>query len=184
MEDRHILDLYWQRSETAISETAKQYGSYCHSIAYRILRSEQDSEECVNEVYLRAWNTIPPQRPERLSTFLGRLTRNLSIDRCRRAAAEKRGGGEVTLALDELKDCVPARDGGMTDGIALTDALNRFLAALPAQQRKIFLRRYWYVSSVREIAEEYGISESRVKMSLFRSRQKLKTALEKEGFAL
>lgn len=180
MNDEQIIRLYFARSEEAITRTAEKYGAYCHAIAYRILRDPEDSEECVNDTYLRAWHTIPPQRPQRLAAFLGKLTRNLSIDRCRHATAEKRGGGELTAALNELEFCVSS-GGDPAEELALTDILDRFLASLSTQNRKIFLRRYWYVSSVREIADEYGLSESRVKMSLLRSRRQLKAVLEKEG---
>lgn len=184
MEDQQILALYWRRSEGAIVETAEKYGAYCRTIAYNILRNDEDSEECVNDTYLRAWETIPPQCPNNLGAFLGKIARNVSIDRYRHATAEKRGGSELTLALDELKFCVPDENGDPFDQVMLSDLWNRFLASLPAQQRRIFMRRYWYVSSVREIADAYGMSESRVKMSLLRSRKRLKAFLEREGITV
>lgn len=184
MEDQQILDLYWRRSEAAISETADKYGGYCHFIAYNILRNGEDSEECVNDTYLRAWEAIPPRRPNNLAVFLGKITRNLSLDRYRHATAEKRGGGELTLALEELAFCVSSLDRDPLDEVALTDLWNRFLGALPVQQRKIFLRRYWYANSIKEIASEYGVSESKGKMSLLRSRKRLKAVLEGEGITV
>lgn len=186
MEDQQIIRLYFDRSEDAIAQTAAKYGAFCHTIAYQILRNVQDSEECVNDTYLKAWGTIPPQCPRKLAAFLGKITRNLSIDRYRRRTAEKRGGSELALALEELETCVPFRENGwdLVDRMALTEALNGFLAALPGRQRRIFMRRYWYVSSVKEIAEAYGLTESAVKMSLLRSRSQLKATLEKEGVTL
>lgn len=186
MDDQQILDLYWQRSEAAIAETDRKYGNYCHNIAFRILGSREDSDECVNDTYLRAWNAIPPHRPENLATFLGKIVRNLAFDRYDHSAAQKRGAGEVPLVLDELRVCLPQSDPAqqLMDGIVLAQVLDRFLAAQPAMPRKIFMLRYWHVCSVREIAGKLGISESRVKMSLFRTRNSLKKILEKEGIGL
>ena len=183
MEDKRIIELYWQRSEEAISQTASKYGAYCRSIAWNILCNSEDSEECVNDTYLRAWDTIPPQRPRGLQTFLGKITRNLSLDRWRRNHAQKRDSG-VFLALEELEECVPGCDGNMSEDIAVRDALNGFLDSLKPAHRKIFLRRYWYLSPVKEIAQDYGISESKVKMILLRTREKLKAHLESEGIVL
>ena len=180
MDDQQIIDLYWGRSQEAIAATAEQYGRYCQAIAGRILGSREDGEECVNDAYLRAWNAIPPQRPDSLAAFLGAITRNLALDRYRSAGAEKRGGGQTALALEELEGCLPAGGGWLEDELALTDALNRFLASLPPQVRVIFLRRYWYFCSVREIAAACRISEGKVKMTLMRTRRKLKAYLEKE----
>ncbi len=186
MEDKKIVDLYWKRSETAISETANQYGRYCHRIAYNILHNNEDCEECVNDTYLRAWNAIPPKRPDRLSTFLGKIVRNLSLDRYERYTAEKRGLGQVPLALDELEGCVPAFSNAeqVTDDLALAEVLNRFLAGVKSEQRKIFVQRYWYLNPVKEIAAYFGISESKVKMTLLRLRGKIKRFLEEEGVNL
>ncbi len=186
MDDTKIIDLYWTRSESAISETAKKYGSYCRSIAFRILRNDQDSEECVNDTWLGAWNAMPPKRPAVLSTFLGRITRNLSLNRWKRCCAEKRGSGEMAVALEELQECVPAPDGveAALDDMALADALSRFLFSLPQESQKIFVQRYWYLCSIREIASNCGASTSKVKMSLLRSRQGLRKFLQKEGISL
>ena len=166
MEDRQIVDLYWARSEKALSETKNKYGRYCYSIAYNILHNNEDSEECVSETYLHAWNSMPEQRPDRLAAFLGRITRN--------------------LALDELQECISAADSTerIADDSELTDLINGFLASMSAEKRKIFMKRYWYFCSVRQIAAELSISESKVKMSLLRSRNELKQLLEKEGVAL
>ena len=186
MEDNQIIRLYFDRSEEAISQTAAKYGKYCHTIAYNILHNFEDSEECVNDTYWKAWNIIPPRRPRRLAAFLGRITRNLSLDKYRYYTADKRNGGELAVALEELGDCI-SFIGSMddhTEEIVLVEVLNSFLASLSAEHRKIFMRRYWYVSSVKEIADDYDITESKVKMSLLRSRNQLKAALEKEGIAL
>lgn len=184
MNDRQIVELYFERSEKAIEETQQKYGVYLKSIAYNILHSHEDSEECVSDTYLRAWNSIPPHSPSVLKTFLGKITRNLSLDRYDRLTAEKRGKGQAALAFEELQEALPASDNTdkIVEKIAIKDILNRFLASLSAEQRVIFMRRYWYFHSVKEISEEYGIGESKVKMSLSRSRKKLKAMLEKEEF--
>ncbi len=186
MDDTKIIDLYWMRSENAISETAGKYGGYCRSIAFRILQNHQDSEECVNDTWLAAWNAMPPRRPAVLSTFLGRITRNLSLDRRKQYSAEKRGSGEVTVALEELGECVPAPGGveSALDDMALADALSRFLFSLPREPQKFFVQRYWYLCSIREIADGCGVSTGKVKMSLLRSRQDLRKFLQKEGITL
>lgn len=186
MEDDQIIKLYWERSEDAITQTAVKYGKYCHTIAYNILGNFEDSEECVNDTYLRAWGIIPPRRPKKLSVFLGKITRNLSLDTYRRYTAEKRGGGQMVIALEELGGCIPSDESmeRVLDEMELVALLNGFLASLSAEHRKIFMRRYWYVSSIKEIAQDYGITESKVKMSLLRSRNQLKELLEKEGVTL
>lgn len=182
MEDRQIIELFWNRSEEAVTAAAEKYGNYCHRIAYNILASREDSEECVNDTYLRAWNAIPPHRPENLSAFLGRITRNLAFDRYAMATADKRGGGELPFVLDELQTCLP--QPGMEEKLALTDALNRFLGSLKPEQRKIFLLRYWQVESVTEIAKKLHMTESKVKMTLLRTRNQLRSILEKEEIGL
>lgn len=186
MDDRQIIDLYWARSEAAISETANKYSRYCHTIAYNILHSNEDAEECVNDTYLRAWGRMPPQRPDLLSAFLGKITRNLSLNRYEKYTARKRGLGQVPLALDELQDCIPAASSveQTVEDAELAEIFNYFLAALPTDTRKIFMRRYWYLSPIKEIAEDWGFSESKVKMILLRTRNKLKQTLEKEGIPL
>ena len=186
MDDRQIIELYNERSEAAIWSTADKYGRYCHYVAYNILFNEQDSEECVNDTWFRAWNTIPPQQPSRLSTFLGKITRNLALDKYKYYNREKRGGGQAALVLDELNKCVPAADSteqAVSDKL-LVEVLNSFLRSLPAEKRQMFVRRYWYLSSVSEIAKDFGISESNVKVTLLRTRNKLKRVLEKEGIVL
>lgn len=186
MDDKQIVVLYWERSEAAISETAKKYGRYCHYIAFNVLHNDEDSEECVNDTYLNAWNSMPPHRPSGLKTFLGKLTRNLSLNRYKQLTAEKRGKGQIPLIIDELHECLPSTEDteSIIDDMVLVDVFNRFLASLPVEQRKIFMRRYWYMSPVKEITTDYGIGESKVKMSLLRSRNELKKLLEKEGISI
>ncbi|WP_031474308.1 RNA polymerase sigma factor [Agathobaculum desmolans] len=186
MDDKQIIDLYWDRSESAISETANKYSKYCNSIAFNILHNNEDSEECVNDTYMRAWAAIPPQCPNRLSTFLGKITRNLALNRYDQYSAAKRGYGQMPLALEELQDCIPSANSveQTIEDAALVEVINRFLADLPADTRKIFMRRYWYLSPIKEIADDYNFSESKVKMILLRSRNKLKQILEKEDIAL
>lgn len=186
MDDKQIVDLYWERSETAISETAKKYGRYCHYIAFNILYNDEDSEECVNDTYLNAWNSMPPHRPSVLKTFLGRLTRNLSLNKYKLLTARKRGRGQIPLVIEELHECLPTAGNTerVVDDIVLADVFNCFLASLPVERRRIFMRRYWYLSPVKEIADDYSISESKVKMSLLRSRGELKHLLEKEGISI
>ena len=156
MEDSAIIDLYWAREERALSETDAKYGGYCRSIAHNILKNREDSEECVSDTWLHAWNAMPLQRPSILSSFLGRITRNLSFDRCRRQNAEKRGGGSLPLALDELSECVPApgRVEQALEARELAEAIDRFLRTLPERECSIFLRRYWYFDTIAAICRD------------------------------
>lgn len=183
MDDAHIVDLFWARSEDAISETSAKYGDYCHSIAYSILADNEDAAESVNDTYFDAWNTMPPHRPTMLSTFLGKITRRIAIDKWRGRTAEKRGGCEITLALDELSECIPSRCS-VEDEIELADlvkVIDNFVMSLPLMQRRVFICRYWYLDSVSTIAKQFGFSQSKVKMMLHRQRSKLLTTLEKEA---
>ena len=185
MEDEKIIDLYWERSERAIAETERKYGAYCRSIATHILYNQEDSEECVNDTYLRAWNAMPKERPAILSAFLGAITRNLSLDRYRKNHSAKRGGKEVAFVFDELIDCVSKEDGLQSlEEKELVESLNCFLKGLRQEQRVLFLRRYWYMDSIAEIAARYSMSESKVKSILFRTRKKLWEQLQKEGYVL
>ena len=186
MKDEEIVELYWKRSEMAITETSEKYGSYCRAISYNILNNAEDAEECVNDTWLGAWKSMPPRRPNRLATFLGKITRNLSLNRFKQYAAEKRGGGQTELALSELEDCIPAPAtvDRIVEEDALVESLNRFLYAQPERKRNIFIRRYWYLCSIRDIAEAYGVSESKIASALFRIRNELKKHLEKEGITL
>ena len=186
MEDEAIIRLYWARDEEAIVRTRDKYGRFCHEIAFHILRQRQDTEECLNDTWLRAWNAMPPQRPSVLSAFLGRITRNLSLDRYKAARAEKRGGSSFPAALDELSECVPA--GGSVeqtmDERELGQAIDRFLRTIPEKQCSLFLRRYWYAESISQIAERYSLKENTVKSILFRTREQLRKFLQKEGVAV
>lgn len=186
MEDGKIIDLYWARREEAITETDRKYGNYCRSISLHILRNEEDCEECVNDTWMRAWDTMPPKRPDYLSAFLAKIVRNLSISRYRLNHAQKRGSGETELLLMELEECLPSGKSveEEIEGRETAAAINRFLAKLDAESRRIFVRRYFYADAIKEISESMEISESKVKSQLFRQRGRLKKHLEKEGIEL
>ena len=186
MEDARIIELYWARNEDAISETDRKYGPFLHSIAFRILSLREESEECVSDTYLRAWNSMPPQRPGVLRAFLGKIARNLALSRYRAAHAEKRGGGQTALALEELGECIPGTSGveAATESREIVAVLNRFLGALPETQRNVFLRRYWQVQPIGDIAKACGMSQGQVTSMLFRLRGRLKAMLEEEGINL
>ncbi len=183
MDDNEILDLYFARSEQAIVETDQKYGSYCFHIASHILSNPSDAEESVNDTYYSAWKLIPPRRPQRFSTFLGKLTRNHSIDRWRKNTAGKRGNGQTQLLLDELEECVAGSESPETDLMRkeLASALNRFLRRLPEKDRTVFLLRYYYANSQMEIAQKTGLSSNQVKYILQRTRKNLAATLQKEG---
>ena len=183
MEDSAIVDLYWQRSEQALAETEQKYGAYCHSIAYRICGNKRDAEECVNDTWLGAWNSMPDQRPTHLNTFLGCLTRHLSINRLRAMSTLKRGGRETELALEELSECIADSSDPASEAEAreLHRAIRCFVDALSEIDRNIFLGRYVLLLPVADIARRCGCSESRIKSRLFRLRGKLRAALEREG---
>ncbi len=183
MTDAKILDLYWEREEQAIYESQKAYGKYCYHVAWNILYSREDSDECVNDTWLRAWNAIPPKRPGKLALFLGTITRNLSLDRWKERRAMKRGKGEMELALDELAECLPDRRSTEeeVEAAELERMLNDFLQRLPERECNIFLRRYWYVEEYSDIARRYDMKLNTVKTSLFRTRGKLREYLEREG---
>ena len=183
MEDTEIVELFWKRESSAIHECEKKYFKYCYSISYNILKSNEDSEECVNDALLRTWNSIPPKRPVNLSTYLGKIVRNLSIDRYETRRAIKRGGVEVDMALSELEGCLPS-GGGVEDEVALSDMVNGFLSGLKPNERIIFMKRYWALCSVKEIAQWGRMSESKVTSMLFRTRKKLRDYLVKEGVSL
>ena len=185
MEDQGIVELFFDRSEQAIVETDKKYGGYCYTIAYNILASREDSEESVSDTYFSAWNTIPPRKPTLLQAFLGKITRHISIDRWRKQTAQKRGGKELTLALEELGECLDTR--GMEAEITsreLTRVLNGFLASLAETERNVFLCRYWYMDTIETIAKITGFSRSKVTSMLHRTRGKLRKKLAEEGYAV
>ena len=183
MEDKQIIDLYFSRDEQAISETSKKYSSFCHTIAYRILQSLPDAEECVSDTWLRAWNAMPPQKPNVLRQFLAKITRNLSLDRWRATQAQKRGGGAAEVALEELGECVcgSADPATQLELEELKTAISAFLQELPERDRNIFLRRYFYLEDTAAIARRYVLRQANVRLILSRTRQKLKDFLQKEG---
>lgn len=183
MDDEKIIGLYWQRDQQAIGESREKYGAYCGTIAENILHSKEDTEECLNDTWARAWESIPPERPRRLGVFLGRLCRNLAIDKWRHQRSGKQGGGQTALCLEELSECI-GEEQQIEDRLALREALNAFLRAQTEKNRKIFLLRYWYMLPVAEVARRCGMSEGAVKMQLSRLRNKLKESLDKEGVAL
>lgn len=186
MEDHMIIDLYWKRCESAITESSNKYGNYCHTISYNILHNSEDVSECVNDTWLAAWNTMPPKRPDLLGAFLGKITRNLSLNRYKSNSAQKRGGSQTELALTELEECIS--DGNPVeesmDQMALTKAIESYLMSQSSQRRKIFVRRYWYLSPIDEIAADFSMSRSKATSLLFRMRKELKLHLEKEGILI
>ncbi len=184
MTDEIIIGLYLERSETAIAETQRLYGRYFTSIAYGIVWNDSDAEEVVNDTYLHAWNTIPPEHPENLRAFLGRITRQLAIKRLEKNTAKKRGEGQYASVIDELAECISDNNADFADTVILRDVLNRFLHTLPAEVRGVFIRRYWHMQSIEDIALSCRMSESRVKSMLFRTRKKLKAYLNEEGFSV
>ncbi len=176
--------MYWERDEAALKETATKYGRYLNSISFGILHDAEDAKECVNDTYNDAWESMPPHRPSMLSTFLGKITRRISIDLLRKKHADKRGGGEMALALEELDECVQG-SGNVEDEVVrkeLVKKISELLQSLPETERKVFMRRYWYIDSVAGIADKFGFSESKVKSMLFRTRNKLREELQKEGY--
>ena len=182
MQDSQIVALYQARDERAITETAHKYGSYCTSIAQNILQNLQDAEECVNDTWLRTWNSIPPAAPQALGSYVGRITRNLAFDRYKTTHRDKRGGGQLPLALEELGE-VAASEYSVEDAWReqeFVDLINTFLRSLPERHRNIFVRRYFYTDSVPDIAKRFGISQANVLKILSRARIRLKEYLDKE----
>lgn len=185
MDDLKIIDLFFKRDEEALKQTEQKYGRYCHYIAYNILESDHDSEECVNDTYLKVWNAIPPKRPDSLKAFIGTIVRNLALDRYDKKRAKKRSEA-LELVFDELSECIPDGSGDdlLVEDIALKKALNDFLESLEKSKRIIFMQRYWYLSSVKDIAARLGLSENNVKITLLRLRARFKKYLEKEGIVI
>lgn len=186
MNDDQIIELYFARDERAITATDMKYGAYCCQIADRILSDPMDTEETVSDTWLRAWTTIPPNRPRVLRLYLAKITRNLAFSRYRARNAEKRGSGDVVLALEELSECVSGGEGP-EDSLALrtlTDAIGAFLRTQSEQNRNVFIRRYFYLEEIAEISARYSLKESNVLMILARVRKKLKEYLIKEGYDL
>jgi len=182
VEDRQIVILYLNRSESAILETKTKYGQYILKIAMNILGNVSDSSECENDTYLSTWNSIPPKEPENLKSYVGKISRNLALDLYRKKHAEKRGGNTDVL-LSELEDCVPDKTENFSD-VNLTELLNSFLKDQNKDKRVMFVKRYWYGESISDIAKEMGFSESKVATTLHRTRESLKEYLEKEGVSV
>ena len=186
MDDDTILDLYWTRSESAIDETAKKYGRYCVAIANNIVQNNEDAEECVNTTYLKTWESIPPQRPAVFSSFLGRITRNLALNKYKEQRAKKRGGNEIDLILDELEECIQSNNSIdiECESRLIVKAINSCLRSLDSECRIVFVRRYWYADPIAAIAIRFRMSEAKVKSMLFRTRKRLRVYLENEGVTL
>lgn len=186
MDDAKIVQLYWDRDEQAIPATADKYGNYCTSIAKNILGNREDAEECVNDTYMNAWNSMPPHRPSILSTFLGKIVRNLSFNRYKHNTADKRGGEELPVVLDELSDLVSGKDDVEQEinQKELINAIDTFLDSLSPEKRSIFISRYWYTDSISGIAKRHGITDGAVSMTLNRLRLKLHNYLLERGFEL
>ena len=186
MEDKKIVELYWQRNEAAITETSAKYGNYCAAIAMNILGIIEDAEECVNDTYVNAWNSMPPHKPNVLKTFLGRITRNLSFNRYKHDRAEKRGGGEVEVVLSELGECVSGASS-VEDELnrrEIVKAIDDFLDSLSEKKRDIFVLRYWYSERVSKIAKQFNMKEGAVSMTLNRLRADLRGYLYERGFEI
>lgn len=185
MDDQAIIALYHARDERAIAETDAKYGVFCRTLARNILTQPLDAEECVNDTWLRAWNAMPPERPARLKSWLGRIVRNLSLDRWRHSRAAKRGAG-LDILLSELEDCVPVGETpeAAVEAAELGESISRWLRTRSADDRGLFLRRYWYGEGVQTLAVQAGISPQRVSKRLCTMRQALKAHLEQEGFCI
>lgn len=183
MEDSNIIDLYWARDTDAIKESGEKYGGLCFSIANNILHNKEDAEECVNDTWLKAWNSIPPTRPKSLRMFLAKITRNLSFDRFAAKSAKKRSSGEIDLVLDELSECIPSGSDVASEyeykELCLT--IRRFVNNLSDKDKTVFLRRYFFAESAADISALLGLSENSIMVNLCRTRKKLKSYLQKEG---
>ena len=184
MEDAQIVKLYWERNPEAIARSREKYEIYCFSLADRIVNSREDAEECVNDTWLHAWNGMPPHRPSALRIFLAKITRRVALNRWKAASAQKRGGGQLPLVLDELSECVSGQEDveGAVEARELRRLLDQFIRELPAREGNILLRRYFFTEPVGEIARRWGLTENHVSVLLSRTRKKLKALLEKEGY--
>ncbi len=184
MDDSKIVSLYWDRNEQAIAESEEKYGEYCYRIAFYILNEKNDADESVNDTWLAAWNSMPPHRPSVLKTFLGKLTRRISINKRNNNTAQKRGSGRIDEVLSELEDCLP--DNSSPENEAETELLKEilfdFVRSLKPLERKVFMGKYWHLYSVKQLADAYGLTQSKVKSMLLRTRKKLKKRLTEEGF--
>ena len=184
MEDKDIVELYWQRNEDAIRETEKKYGRFLTRIAYNVLFDVEDCLECLNDTYLAVWNSVPEQRPEKLAAYLAKIVRRIAIDRCRRKSCEKRGASQYCQSIEEWQEILPASDSPeqeLTDR-ELSAEVEAFVRGLSPEQQMAFLGRYYYFDSVKTVASYCGISEAKLKSQLFRIRKKLKEHLRKKGY--
>lgn len=186
MNDEKIIELFFARAENAIAETDKKYGTAARRVTYNILGSREDSEECVSDTYLRLWDTIPPKRPEKLGAFVLRIARNLALNLFKSNERMRRGGGYKAVDYDEIAGCLPSSETveGAVDRAAVLKAVESFLSALPRDKRNMFVRRYFYCCTFKEIADAMHLTEGSVKMSLQRTREKLREYLEKEGIGI
>lgn len=185
LEDNAIIELYNERDEKAIQETANKYGKLLYSISYNIVVNPQDAEECTSDTYLNVWNSIPPKRPHSFKAYILKVVRNISINRLKLSRRKKRGNGEYQIALEEIENTLSvSNERNFIDGIYLRDTLNCFLDTLSNEKREIFIRRYWYFDSIKDISKNYGVGTSKVKMVLLRCRNELKDYLIGEGFLL
>ncbi|MCL1919321.1 MAG: sigma-70 family RNA polymerase sigma factor [Peptococcaceae bacterium] len=186
MEDHLIIDLFWERSETAITETAHKYEGYCRSIANNILHNQEDTDECINDTYMSLWNSVPPQKPSSLRAYLARIARNHALNKYTQKNALKRGAKEQMLIFDELADCISSERSteALWESRQLTALINSFLRTQSREIQTVFVKRYWYSDSIQAISSDLNISESKVKSMLFRCRGKLKEHLQREGVPL
>lgn len=184
MDDRQIVELYWQRDGDAIVQSRQKYGGYCFAVAHNILGDLQDSEECVNDTWLGAWNAMPPHRPQALKLFLARITRSLSFNRYKARTAQKRGGGETEAVLEELAECLAAETDTEQTLLAkeLGETIRRFVDELPGRECRVFVRRYFYTESIADIAACCGLTENHVSVLLHRTREQLRKRLIREGY--
>ena len=180
MQDKEIVELFLNRDEKALEEARQKYNKYLSKLAASFLRSKEDREECINDAYLAAWDSIPPNAPERLGLYLGRLLKRKSVDIIREYGAKKRGGGEIAESIEELSECIPVKDGveARIEAKELSEAINAFLHSSPPEKRKAFIMRYWYGMEMKEISRSLKFSERKTVNILFRMRKELKNYLE------
>lgn len=186
MEDKLLIDGLFARDERSVARLEEKYSGYCYTVAYAVVRCREDAQECVDDAMLGVWNSIPPNRPENLGAYLGRIARNSALNMLKARRSKKRGEKNVALALDELSECIPSAENTeqQADTVLLREAVNGFLDSLERERRIVFIQRYWYMLGISEIAAERGMTEGAVKMSLKRTRDSLKIFLEKEGFTV
>lgn len=184
MNDVKLINLFFARNEAALTETQARYGAYCMSIAARVLPTQQDAEEVLNDVWLSLWNAIPPQRPDNLKAYIGKITRNLALSKLQKETRIKRGGGVITEAIDELSEVLPSGSDPQADleGKELSALISRFLREQPVERRKLFVQRYFYFLSVNDLHEETGMSKNNINVTLMRIRNKLQEFLKEEGY--